>query len=527
MDLGLNRDWTSGSRGVVVAPEARAAEAGAGILRCGGSAVEAAVATAAALAVTYPHMTGIGGDAFWLVSRPGEAPRAILGCGRAGRRVDLELYAAAGCKSIPTRGSLAANTCAGAVSSWAEALTLPQASRLKLADVLAPAIDMAREGVPPAQSLVRTLAEKSAELAGVAGWAETFATPGDKLRLPRLAMTLERLANDGLASFYVGPLSCDIAADLADLGSPVLAEDLGAHRMIAANALSTSLAGGVAWNTPPPTQGLASLLILALTDRLPPAAPESFAYVHGLVEATKAAFLLRDHHVGDPAWMTIDPQAMLEDAALLDAMVAAIDLSHASPWPRSGSPGGTTWFGAADADGCMVSVIQSIYFEFGSGLVLPRTGIVWQNRGASFRLAPEGWNALRPGRMPFHTLNPALMQFEDGRTMAYGTMGGEGQPQTQAAVFARYARYGMPLAEAISAPRWLLGRTWGDETTALRIESDFDPGVVDALIAAGHNVQLASPRSDMMGHAGALVRHADGRLEAASDPRCDGGVAWA
>jgi gamma-glutamyltranspeptidase/glutathione hydrolase len=129
--------------------------------------------------------------------------------------------------------------------------------------------------------------------------------------------------------------------------------------------------------------------------------------------------------------------------------------------------------------------------------------------------------------MPFHTLNPALMQFEDGRIMAYGTMGGEGQPQTQATVFTRYARHGTPLAEAIAAPRWLLGRTWGDDTTALRIESDIDSGVVDALIAAGHNVQLTSPRSDTMGHAGALVRHADGRLEAASDPRCDGGVAWA
>jgi gamma-glutamyltranspeptidase/glutathione hydrolase len=527
MERRQKMEGTAGSRGVVVAPEARAAEAGASILRSGGSAIEAAVATAAALAVTYPHMTGIGGDAFWLVSRPGEAPRAILGCGRAGQQADLAFYEAAGCKSIPTRGPLAANTCAGAVSSWAEALACPKASRLKLADVLAPAIGMAREGASPAPSLVRTMVEKSADLAGVAGWADTFATRGDTLRLPRLARTLERLANDGLASFYAGALARDISADLAELGAPVCAADLAAHRAIAADALSTRLAEGVAWNAPPPTQGLASLLILALTDRLPKPAPESFAYVHGLVEATKSAFVIRDQHVGDPAWMTIDAQAMLEDIASLDAMAAGIDLSHASPWPRSGSPGGTTWFGAADADGCVVSVIQSIYFEFGSGLVLPRTGIVWQNRGSSFRLASEGWNALRPGRMPFHTLNPALMQFEDGRTMAYGTMGGEGQPQTQATALTRYARYGTPLAEAIAAPRWLLGRTWGDDTTALRIESDFDPGVVDALIAAGHKVQLTSPRSDTMGHAGALVRHADGRLEAASDPRCDGGVAWA
>jgi gamma-glutamyltranspeptidase/glutathione hydrolase len=128
------------------------------------------------------------------------------------------------------------------------------------------------------------------------------------------------------------------------------------------------------------------------------------------------------------------------------------------------------WFGAADKDGMVVSMIQSTYFEFGSGLVLPKTGITWQNRGASFRLAEKGCNALKPGRKPFHTLNPALAHFEDGRVMAYGTMGGEGQPQTQAAVFSRYGWQGTDLARAIAAPRWLLGRTWGEDSTSLKIE---------------------------------------------------------
>ena len=173
----------------------------------------------------------------------------------------------------------------------------------------------------------------------------------------------------------------------------------------------------------------------------------------------------------------------------------------------------------------MVSAIQSTYFEFGSGLVLPLTGITWQNRGSSFRLAADGWNALRPGRKPFHTLNPALARFDDGRVMAYGTMGGEGQPQTQAALFSRYARFGVDLQQAISAPRWLLGRTWGENSTTLKLEDGFDDKLYTDLAAAGHDVERVGPLTAMMGHAGAIVRHGDGRLDGATDPRSDGQVA--
>nr|WP_277884201.1 gamma-glutamyltransferase [Novosphingobium decolorationis] len=190
-------------------------------------------------------------------------------------------------------------------------------------------------------------------------------------------------------------------------------------------------------------------------------------------------------------------------------------------WPIS--PGDTTWFAAADSRGQVVSCIQSTYFEFGSGLVLPETGIIWQNRGSSFRLAP-GWNALEPGRQPFTTLNPALARFADGRVMAYGTMGGEGQPQTQAAIFARYAR-GVALQEAVTAPRWLLGKTWGQETHTLKLEDSFAPDLLQALASAGHDVEAVPSFNSMMGHAGAIVRHDTGLLEGAQDPRSDGCVA--
>jgi len=173
-----------------------------------------------------------------------------------------------------------------------------------------------------------------------------------------------------------------------------------------------------------------------------------------------------------------------------------------------------------------VSCIQSLYWEFGSGCVLPRTGVLMQNRGVSFSLQRGALNLLAPGRLPFHTLNPALAVLKDGRVMAYGAMGGDGQPQTQSAVFTRHVLFRQPLAAAIDRPRWLLGRTWGNQQTKLRLESRFAGNLVDQLAAAGHDLEvLPDPHSDTMGHAGATVLHVDGSCEGAHDPRGDGGAA--
>jgi gamma-glutamyltranspeptidase/glutathione hydrolase len=181
--------------------------------------------------------------------------------------------------------------------------------------------------------------------------------------------------------------------------------------------------------------------------------------------------------------------------------------------------------GAADASGLVVSYIQSIYWEFGSGCVLPRTGVLMQNRGASFSLDKGAVNPLQPGRLPFHTLNPALAVLKDGRIMAYGTMGGDGQPQTQGMIFSRHVLFRQPLPEAIEAPRWLLGRTWGSTHTNLRMESRFDGNLIDRLMAAGHDVAVMDEAfSDTMGHAGAVVLHPNGTMEGAHDPRADPGA---
>lgn len=519
----------SGRKGIVTAPHRLAAEAGLSVLQDGGNAVEATVAVAACLAVVYPHMTGIGGDGFWVIHEPDGAVHGIHGCGGAAGSVSLDLYA--GLKAVPFRGALAANTVAGTISGWAAALESAGGS-LPLERLVRDAIAHAEAGVAVTAGQAAIAEGKGGELRVQPGaYAATFEPEGrplregDVLRQPALAQTLRRLAGEGLASFYTGALAADIAADLAALGSPVSASDLAAHAAYRPEPLTVRIGGAQLWNSAPPTQGAASLLILALFDRLAAGAADGFEHVHGLVEATKQAFLLRDRHMGDPAFDGFDWQALLDDAAALDTLAAKIDPAQALAWPQPPQWGDTCWFGAADGEGRVVSAIQSTYFEFGSGLVLPRTGITWQNRGSSFRLADSGWNALKPHRKPFHTLNPALAKFDDGRVMAYGTMGGEGQPQTQAALFSRYARFGVDLQEAISAPRWLLGRTWGDQSTTLKLEDGFAPELYEALEAAGHAVERVGPLTATMGHAGAIVRHADGRLDGATDPRSDGGVA--
>lgn len=520
-----------GRNGMVTAPHHLAARAGCDVLRDGGTAVEAAVAVAATLAVVYPHMTSIGGDSFWLVAEPDGAIHAVHGCGGAAAAADLSLYA--GLDAVPTRGPLAANTVAGTLSGWG-AILESDGGTLPLSRLLRDAIDHAETGVTVTTGGAALAAAKGPELRGQPGAYAAIFEPegrplqaGDTLRLPALASTLRAIAEDGVQDFYTGGLASLIAEDLAALGSPVGAADLASHRATRPAPLSATITGAKLYNSAPPTQGFASLLILALFDRLKAQAADGFDHVHGLVEATKQAFLLRDTHVGDPAYTPFDFQGLLDAPSALDALVARIDPAQALPWPQPPQWGDTCWFAAADKDGRVVSAIQSTYFEFGSGLVLPQTGIIWQNRGASFRLAESGWNALKPGRKPFHTLNPALAIFDDGRTMAYGTMGGEGQPQTQAALFTRYAHFGVDLQEAIARPRWLLGRTWGEQSTTLKLEDGFDEALYTELAAAGHDVERVGPLTPMMGHAGAIVRHADGALDGATDPRSDGGVsAW-
>jgi gamma-glutamyltranspeptidase/glutathione hydrolase len=517
--------------GMCVAPHHLAAEAGRDVLRAGGNAVEAMVAAAATIAVAYPHMNAIGGDGFWLIHEPGQPPVAIDACGAAAGLATPAFYR--GHDTIPERGPAAALTMAGTVGGWDKALKLAGrwGSAMPLPDLLADAIRHAREGVAVSRSQQQLTARHQSCLSLSPGFNETFLIDGqaphegERLRQPRLATTLEHLASAGLADFYRGELAASMAHDLDAAGSPLRRDDFSSYRARQVAPLEVSLADVTLYNLPAPTQGVASLMILALYERLKVAEGESVEHIHGLIEATKRSFLLRDRYVTDPERLPEPLQGLL-DATHLDREAAQIDMHKALPWPHEPAPGDTIWMGTVDREGRAVSFIQSIYWEFGSGLVLPESGVLWQNRGISFSLDSDSLRGLGPGRKPFHTLNPALARFHDGRTLVYGTMGGEGQPQTQAAVFSRYAFHGMSLQAAVSAPRWLLGRTWGEGSTNLKLESRFPERTVAALRAAGHDVEvLPEAYSDTMGHAGGIVHHPDGLIEGAHDPRSDGGAA--
>jgi len=519
-----------GLNGMVSAPHHLAAEAGASVLRAGGNAVEAMIASAAAIAVVYPHMNSMGGDGFWIISEPGKDPVGIDACGPAARLATPEAYGEAGFEAIPARGPKAALTVAGTVGGWASALEAAQGwgKALPLSDLLADAIKHAHDGVSTTRGQALLTRDKLSELKDVPGFADTYLDDGGNvipeggiLRQPNLAATLERLVEAGLGDYYRGELARTFAKGFEANDSFLRLDDLEAFRPLRTKPLTVGLECGQLYNMPPPTQGVSALMILALFERLGVKNAESFEHIHGLVEATKRAFLLRNAYVTDPAYMETPADAWLK-SDFLDAEAQKIDMKKAMPWPHVPKKGDTIWMGAADSSGRVVSFIQSTYWEYGSGMVMPETGVVWQNRGMSFSLDATHPNALVPGKRPFHTLIPALARLNDGRTLAYGNMGGEGQPQSQAAVFSRHVLFGQPMQEAITAPRWLLGRTWGDDTTSLKLESRFDSALVESLISAGHDVEVLEPFTSTMGHAGAVSVSADGIFEGASDPRSDG-----
>ena len=516
-------------RGVVCAPHFAAVEAGRAILAEGGNALEAMVAMAAAITAVYPHMNHIGGDGYWLVRGPNGRVHAIMAAGRAGTNAQRELYRDD--ETIPPRGPLAALTVPGAIGGWMLALEAAAGSggRLPRDVLLATAIRHARNGYAVTPSQARLTREHLAALAPLPGFASAFLTDGkvpavgSLLKQEKLADTLAHLAHAGLDDFYRGDVGREIAADLARLGSPVTREDLTRYHAARADPLALTLPAGTLHNTDAPTQGVVSLMILALFARFRASAAETFEHVHLLVEATKRALRVRDRAVTDPGRLSHPLERYLEEG-FIAGEATKIDRHKAAPWPlgASAAAAGTIWMGSADASGLVVSYIQSLYWEFGSGVVLPHTGVLMHNSAASFSLEAGAPNLLAPGRLPFHTPNPALAVLDDGRIIAYGCTGGDGQPQTQAALFTRYLDFRQPLAGAIDRPRWV----FGPARATLRLEPRFADDLIEALAAAGHDVDvLDEAYSYVMGDAGAVVAHPDGALEAAQDPRAEGGAA--
>src|SRR5512132_1574524 len=326
-------------RGVVAAPHVAAVEDGRAILSEGGNAIEAMLAMAASIAAVYPHMNHIGGDGFWLIRAPSGRIRALMGAGRAGAKATPRFYRDAGYDEIPPRGPLAALTVPGAVGAWmlAREAAKAQGGKLPLGMLLAPAIRHARNGYEVARSQARLTVEKLPEMDKAIGFGKTFLVDGKapdvgaRLKQTEFAATLEHLAHAGLGDFYRGDVGREIAGDLERMGSPVTRADVESYRATVDEPLSVTVEAGTLYNSPPPTQGLASLMILALFPRLRVAQAESFEHIHGLIEATKCALRVRDRVITDPDKITADLSQYLAPA-YLDAEAAEIDGRKAARW---------------------------------------------------------------------------------------------------------------------------------------------------------------------------------------------------
>ena len=518
-------------RAVVASPHVLASRAGAAILERGGNAVDAALAAAITIAVVYPHMNGIGGDAFWLVfDGPRGELRGLNAAGRAAATASREAYARRGA-AMPVRGGAAALTVPGVVSGWWEAhrysrerLGSPIAWKALFDDALA----HARDGFPVSPGQRRVTAATPALFTATAP-AEVQRTLwplfhpdalGERFRQPALAGTLAAIADDGAEAFYRGALARRLAAGAAETGSPLTAADLAEHRADWVEPLRVAYRGGEAVSFPPPTQGAAALAILAMLEGFELGSLGNADYVHLVVEATKLAFEDRDRGLADPAVVDV-PVARWLDPVRLARRRALISRRAARPVGGPPAEGDTIAIVAADAGGTAVSLIQSLYHEFGAGVIAGDTGVLLQNRGAFFSLDPAHPNCLAPRKRTASTLIPSMYLAGGRPRLVYGTMGGEGQPQTQAALVTRLIDRGLGPQAAVEAPRWLYGRTWGEPTRALRLEARFGEAVADDLARRGHEVRVVEAWSDLMGHAH-VIRVDAGGLLGASDPRADG-----
>jgi gamma-glutamyltranspeptidase len=535
MTISTGRPATLAPRGMVASPHALASAAGVDILRAGGSAVDAAIATSAGLSVIYPHMTSVGGDAFWLVyDTRARRVRYLDGGGRAARSVSSDRLRRAGMDAVPLRGIAPATlTVPGAVASWCAGHA--EYGRVPLRRNLEAAIEYARDGFPVTQRLAEAIA--GAHRGRVFNdHAMRIFTPdgtapraGQKLVNPGLARVLERIASDGADGFYAGE-TADALSDYARAeGGFFDKADLRAQIAEWGEPLHARYRGVDVYETPAPTQGFTVLEMLNLIEPYDVAAmdPLGADLVHLLTQAKQIAYHDRDTLLADPQFASV-PLERLTSKGYADERRKLIDMKRVLRWdevPSYGTLAGDTVFVTAiDAEGNAASLIQSLYFYFGSGVVAGDTGIVLQNRAAYFSLDPEHPNRLEPGKRPLHTLIASLA-FRDGRLwQTLGCMGADGQPQIHLQCYVGLIDFGLDIQQAAEMPRWLSGRfALGEPRDLLNIESRFPEATLLELERRGHTVNRWPEWIELAGHAHGITIDpmSDTRIGGA-DPRSDG-----
>jgi gamma-glutamyltranspeptidase / glutathione hydrolase len=515
--------------GCVASPHHLASAAGQAVLADGGNAVDAAVAANLVLAVVTPYHCGVGGDLLAIVwdgeatgvlsvgaAPAGATPAAIRAAIAAGHGdPDRSLPGTAG---MPTFGALPV-TVPGAVAGWAH--LLERWGSRGFDRVAAAAIALARDGFPVSPHGAAHVDRAHPVLADQPGWAEHYGRmrAGERFVQPDLAATLEAIAGDGPDALYRGPIGERIVATLQAHGSTMTAADLAAHAVEEVAPLTGRYRDVDVLELPPPTQGLTALTALGALDALGPLPDDPALALHLQVEVVRAALADRQDHLADPRAMVTRPDELLAPARLR-AIAAAIDPGAAAPWPPARpAPGGTAYLCAADRNGLLVSLIQSNFVGFGSGVVVPDTGIGLHDRGAHFGLDPDAPNAIAPGRRPMHTLIPAMVLRDGAPWLVFGTMGGDGQPQTHVQLLGHLVDRGTDVQTAIDAPRFVVDVADG----SVAIEARAPSAVVDGLRTRGHVVRDLAAYDHLAGHAHAIavapVGYAGG-----SDPRCEGAV---
>jgi len=514
--------------GMVASSQYLATQAGVSMLQQGGNAIDAGIATAAALNVVEPMMTGLGGDLFALVyiSKSGEL-KALNASGRAPYAATLEKMKSLGLQKMPETGIYPV-TIPGTLDGWC---TLLEAyGTMALAQVLAPAIALAEKGYPVTEITANRWRDSQPKLAKDAAAARTYLPggrapePGEIFRQPDLANTFKKIARGGRDVFYRGEIAGAIVACSQKHGGLIAREDLSDHKSDWVTPISTSYRGYEVFECPPNGQGLVTLLALNVLEGydLKSKGHNSPAYLHLLIEALKLAFADGDRYIADPDFVKI-PLPQLLGKKYAGSRRKLIVENRAGEKVTAGIPdedGDTVYLAATDRDGNSISLINSLYQAFGSGVVVDGTGICLQNRGALFSLAKDHPNVIAPHKRPYHTIIPALV-LKGGRLfLTFGVMGGFMQPQGQLQVLLNIIDFGMDMQTAVDAPRF--------RYIAASNECVFEPGIPDSVLKAlaekGHRVaRLDDPYSQQYGGGQIIMVHPEnGALIAGSDPRKDG-----
>lgn len=513
------------NRGMVATSQPLAAQAGLAVLQAGGNAIDAAIATAAALTVVEPTANGIGGDAFALIWHGGQL-HGLNASGPAPRSMTLDMMTGLGHKTVPKYGPLPV-TVPGAPAAWAA--LAQRFGRLPLTTSMARAVELARDGFPVSPTVAfawqqaTRLFREEFKASHFQPWFDTFAPEcapqaGEVWRSAGHADTLQSIAQTGAASFYTGTLAEKIAACVQSAGGYLQVDDLVRYQVDWCQPISVNYRGYDVWEIPPNGHGLVALLALNILKGFDFSERDTLLTHHRQIEAIKLAFADGLSHIADLAHMRVSVSDLLSDA-YADERRSLIGAQASRPLPGEPSRGGTVYLSTADAEGNMVSFIQSNYMGFGSGMVVPGTGISLHNRGNNFSLDAAHPNCLAPGKRPYHTIIPGFLTRDGAAVGPFGVMGGFMQPQGHVQMVMNTVDFGLNPQASLDAPRW----EW-ESGMRVNIERSTPEHLFHGLASLGHDVAWSGNRL-AFGRGQIIWRNANGVLCGGTEPRTDGSVA--